>query len=172
MNKLDEILNSLSPEMREYICEKLANIEDDDLVSLSNTFEPFPSLRRKPKHPDSDEWFVVPEYLGSALSHSKTPIGEGMRMIVWQTLVFAEVEARRLGNPEFWSREEIDLDRQNYVQLALKGQSLREAREYYDPEEDVVSDPMDNFVDIDEPADADGPQEILMSPEELDQLER
>lgn len=183
MNSLNKLLQDMSPEVKNFVRQKLDNLADDDLLSLANAFKPFPSAKRKADHPDDDDWFVLPEFLGN-LPHSKTPVGEGLRMLDWQKIVFAETSNRGLGHPQFWSRSQIDYERKDLLELALRGESLKNTRNvYYDPREDVLSDPMDNFVNdcvndcVDDCVDnfvdeqENQPKEILMSTEELDEFE-
>ena len=172
--KLQTLIQNFSPELQNFIHQKLANISDEDLMCLANAFSPYPAITRKPRHPDSDDWFVVPEYL-SAIPHSKPPLAEGIRMITWQNLVFAEVHARGLGQPEFWSKERIQYERKDLVELALRGDPLKNAKDiYYDPDQDDA-DPMGHFMDADEEYEdfelEEGPTEISMSNEELDEFE-
>lgn len=128
METLNQLLKDITPELREVIMDKLANIEDDDLVSIANVYMPFPALQRKPAHPDCDDWYILPKYL-SHLEHSREPVGEGLRMITWQKLIFAEAKARGLGEAEFWTKEQIDADRNDFIALTMKG---RLQEEFYD----------------------------------------
>lgn len=128
METLNQLLKDISPEVKEVVMDKLANLEDDDLVCLGNTFMPFPCSERKASHPNNDDWFILPKYL-SHLEHSKEPVGEGLRMIVWQKLVFAEAKSRGLGEAEFWTKDQIAEDRSEFVALTIKG---RAHEEFYD----------------------------------------
>lgn len=133
---INQLLQALSPEVREFVEDKIENIEDKDLLSLSKTFQPFPSSERRAPHPDEDDWFVLPQYL-EHIPHSKSPTGEGLRMVTWQTLIFAEVKARGLGTPQFWSREEIKEDRSSFIKSLIKESGAKDySHLFYDKNED------------------------------------
>lgn len=149
-----DLLEILSPELREFIEAKLDSLEDDDVQSLCRTFMPFPAPERKSSHPDTDEWFVLPQYL-SHLPHSKNPIGEGLRMFDWQEIVFAELAYRGLGHAEFWSKEQISKHRKQYIESSLKGKSFEV--------------PDSTFYHHSQVCD-EGPLEISMDPDEMDEF--
>jgi len=131
----EALLDKLSPEMEERVNQMLDSIEDATLMGLVKTFEIFPSSERKAKHPDEDDWFVLPQFLEDHF-HSKATLAEGLRMVDWQLLVFEEAKDRNLvfNRPKFWSKEQIEA-RPAFLQ-SLKKTVKPKQNIYYNPHEE------------------------------------
>lgn len=173
---LKEILQELSPPLREFIFQRVANIEDKDLVSLVHVFEPFPGCSRKASHPDEEDWYILPEHLANLAGSRSKPLAEGMRMITWQTIVFEEAKARGLASPQFWSKEEIDLDRPKFLKnLSKFTDAPTNANEFFDTHQDdqfnneELEDAEDDETDLSCIDEALEPEEIPLSNEEIEE---
>jgi len=86
----------LSPQLRDYVENVIASIDDDDLLTAIKIFWRFPSGK--------DDWFILPDSEPKGSKHHP-PLAEGLLMIDWEILVLREAEERQL---QIWSEEELD----------------------------------------------------------------
>jgi hypothetical protein len=112
---LKALLQELSPPLRSFVFQRVANLEDHELLKLVRTFEPFPASTRKAKHADEEDWYILPQHLANIASPRSKPLAEGLRMATWQAIVFEETRSRGLSKPEFWTKDEIDECRPKFL---------------------------------------------------------
>ena len=93
---LSSFLNMLSTELRDYVENVIADIDDDYLLSTLKTFYRFPSGK--------DDWFILPSSETNGSKRHK-PLAEGLLMADWEILVLREAEERHL---QLWTEEELD----------------------------------------------------------------
>jgi hypothetical protein len=112
----EALLDKLSPEMEDFVNQKLDSIEDSEIMGLVKIFEMFPS---------GEDWYVSPQ-LGN----------EGLLMLDWQLLVFEEAKDRNLvfNRPKFWTKEQIET-RPAFIQSLRKTVKPKQDI-YYNPHEE------------------------------------
>ena len=93
---LSSFLGMLSPKLKDYIENIIADIDDNDLLTAIKVFWRFPSGK--------DDWFILPESEPKG-SKRHPPLAEGLLMVDWEVLALREAEERRI---PLWSPEELD----------------------------------------------------------------
>jgi hypothetical protein len=93
---LSSFLNMLSAELRDYVENVIADIDDDYLLSALKVFYRFPSCKY--------DWFILPDSEPKGSKHHP-PLAEGLLMADWEVLALREAEERHL---PIWTEEELD----------------------------------------------------------------
>jgi hypothetical protein len=93
---LSSFLGMLSPKLRDYIENIIADTDDNELLTAIKVFWRFPSGK--------DDWFILPESEPKG-SKRHPPLAEGLLMVDWEVLALREAEERRI---PLWSPEELD----------------------------------------------------------------